>query len=584
MEKTAFKFLFKYIKMFKWYFLAMLILIILAQIMGQTYPYYIAKIYDTVSGQVGQPDYWDNIIKFALIASGLSLGKMLLSDSVIFVSANFLPTTTSIVVRDVFNYVNKHSVAYFSKEMTGNVATKVNQLSSGTVDFFNYTYGLFYSLSMFTVSIVILSLVNHCYLYVIMIWISAVIYVSILLGRARRSLAKETTKFESSTSGMIVDSLSNYSEVKSFANFKFEKLNLLKSLKEWRKADTKEQMARGYIRFIQQIFNLISILGFLFLSIYMLKIESLTTTEFIYVNTLFMSFSGSVFELSWSYNHISRILGKISSALETLSVEPEINDKPGAVVLKLKKAGIEFKNVSFNYPNRETLFQNLNLIINPGEKIGLVGTSGSGKSTFIKLISRYYDVSSGSILINGVDIRDITQDSLHKNIATIPQDVSLFNRTLFDNIKYGKTTATAEEVYQAAQKAYADIFIKEFENGYQTKVGDRGVILSGGERQRIAIARAILKNAPILVFDEATSALDSESERHIQNSLQNLMQGKTVIAIAHRLSTLREMDRIMVFEKGRIVESGSHSQLISQKGIYRKLYQMQVDGFVGGSD
>ncbi len=175
----------------------------------------------------------------------------------------------------------------------------------------------------------------------------------------------------------------------------------------------------------------------------------------------------------------------------------------------------------------------------------------------------------------------MTQNSLHRNIAVIPQDVCLFNRTLAENIRYGKTNASDRQVQPAAQKAFADIFIREFPDGYQTKVGDRGVILSGGERQRIAIARAILKNAPILIFDEATSALDSESERHIQKSLANLMKGKTVLAIAHRLSTLREMDRILVFDKGRIIENGSHEQLLRQKGRYYKLFTMQVDGFVG---
>ena len=187
----------------------------------------------------------------------------------------------------------------------------------------------------------------------------------------------------------------------------------------------------------------------------------------------------------------------------------------------------------------------------------------------------------GRITINGFDIRGVTQNSLHKNISVIPQDVCLFNRTLMENIRYGDTDAGEEKVVAAAKKACADNFIRSFPDGYQTKVGDRGVILSGGERQRIAIARAILKNAPILIFDEATSALDSQSERHIQKSLSNLMKGKTVLAIAHRLSTLREMDRILVFDKGRIIESGSHEELLAKKGLYFKLYNMQADGFVG---
>lgn len=226
------------------------------------------------------------------------------------------------------------------------------------------------------------------------------------------------------------------------------------------------------------------------------------------------------------------------------------------------------------------MFKDLNVTIKAGEKIGIVGLSGSGKSTFLKLLSRYYDVQKGSVKINDFDVRDLAQDSLHRHISAIPQDVCLFNRTLFENIRYGKTNANEQEVFSAAQKASADTFIRNLPKGYQTKVGEKGVKLSGGERQRIAIARAILKNAPILVFDEATSALDSESEKHIQESLHQLMENKTVIAIAHRLSTLREMDRILVFDKGQIVEEGSHASLLRKKGIYANLYKMQSDGFL----
>ena len=209
------------------------------------------------------------------------------------------------------------------------------------------------------------------------------------------------------------------------------------------------------------------------------------------------------------------------------------------------------------------------------QRIGLVGRSGSGKSTLIKLLCRYYDVQNGAIKIDGQDIRDVTLESLNLSIALMPQDPSLFNSTIMENIRYGKLDATDEEVYQAAKKAYCHDFIMALPNGYDSKVGERGVMLSGGERQRIAIARAILKNAPILILDEATSALDSESELFIQKSLHELMKNKTVIAIAHRLSTLREMDKIIVLDKGKITESGKHSQLIKNGGIYQTFYDLQ---------
>lgn len=233
------------------------------------------------------------------------------------------------------------------------------------------------------------------------------------------------------------------------------------------------------------------------------------------------------------------------------------------------------------------MFADFNLKIAPGEKIGLVGRSGSGKSTLIKLLSRYYDVQGGQICIDGQDIREVTQESLRKNIALIPQDPSLFNRTIMENIRYGNLQAGDEEVFEAARKAYIHDYILTLPQGYQSKVGERGVMLSGGERQRIAIARAILKNAPVLVLDEATSALDSESEHYIQEALRDLMKGKTVIAIAHRLSTLKEMNKIVVMEKGKIVEEGSHATLLRKKGAYYNFYKMQSAGFLlpdGGED
>jgi len=581
MEKTPSKFIMRYLRIFKGYLLASLGLIIISQTLGQSAPYFMAKVYDTASGQVGSPTYWNDIVFYALIACAVVSGRMLFSQCVDFIIARFMPKANSMVVRDVFDYVNKHSIAYFSKEMSGNVSNKIHILAGSTKELMQQSFWASYSLITMVVSFVFLLIVNWLFLPIMTVWVLLVALVSFKLGKVRRKYAKETGRLESAASGMVVDSLSNYSEIKNFANFKFEKLNLLKSLRTLKRADTKERTVMAYIRLFQQSVNILSLFSFLFLSIYMLRMGILSTAQFIFVNTLFATLSHLVFEASWIYNNMARVFGNMSSALETLAVDPEIVDKPGAGKLDVKRATIKFENVSFQYENREPLFTDLSVEIKAGEKVGLVGLSGSGKSTFIKLISRYFDVNNGAIKINKYDIRDVTQDSLHKAIAAIPQDVSLFNRTLYDNIRYGKTMATEKEVHEAAKKAFADIFIKEFENGYKTKVGDRGVILSGGERQRIAIARAILKNAPILVFDEATSALDSQSERHIQKSLKNLMKGKTVIAIAHRLSTLREMDRILVFDKGRIVEQGSHAVLLRKKGVYQKLYTMQVDGFMG---
>lgn len=580
MEKTPFRYLWHYIRIFKLLVVSVLALNFLSQLCGQVYPLYLAKIYSTAAGEVGTPDYWDKIVGFALAAFVLGLGKVIFFDVTMFIAARILPQVRTLVIRDSFDYVNRHSIAYFTQEMSGNISNKVTQLNTGVLDGFN-EFMMSTSMVMYVlIAIGILSFMNVWFFAAMMLWLALIVLVSWKLGQKRSVLSRETSRRQSLANGVIVDSLANYSEIKSFANFRFERLNLIKHLRILRRAENVEQKAKAWIHLAQNLFAVVSMLGFMFLSIWIFRRGAIDTTGFIYANSLFAMIAGMVFQLTWVYSNVMRIHGQLKSALDTLAVEPGLKDRPNAADLRAGKAEVEFDGVSFAYAGRENLFENLNLTIKAGEKVGLVGHSGSGKSTFIKLIARYYDTTAGSIKVNGTDIRDVRQDSLHRLISAIPQDVCLFNRSLFDNIRYGRTNATEEEVYLAARQAGADEFIRAFPGGYQTKVGDRGVVLSGGERQRIAIARAILKNAPILVFDEATSALDSQSEKHIQKSLVRLMKNKTVIAIAHRLSTLREMDRILVFDKGRIVEQGTHLSLLRKKGLYYKLYNMQVDGFM----
>jgi ATP-binding cassette subfamily B protein len=258
----------------------------------------------------------------------------------------------------------------------------------------------------------------------------------------------------------------------------------------------------------------------------------------------------------------------------------ETKDIPGATKLIVSNGRICFDNVHFKYANAAHLFEYKSVVIESGQKVGLVGYSGGGKTTFVNLILRLHDVDAGIISIDNQNINAVTQDSLHKAIGMIPQDPSLFHRTLMENIRYGNINATDKEVIEAAIKAHAHEFISKLMDGYQSPVGERGVKLSGGQRQRIAIARAILKNAPILILDEATSQLDSVTENLIQESLTELMQNKTTIVIAHRLSTLLNMDRILVFDQGQIVEDGAHRELISKNGLYKILWDAQVGGFL----
>jgi len=273
-------------------------------------------------------------------------------------------------------------------------------------------------------------------------------------------------------------------------------------------------------------------------------------------------------------------IGTCRQALSLIQTPHDITDKPKAEPLKVEKGTITFENVSFKYSPQNSIFKNKNIIIKAGEKVGLVGFSGSGKTTFVHLILRYHDIHGGRILIDGQDISNVTLESLRSNISLIPQDPSLFHRSIWENIRYGKPNASPEEIIGAAKRAHAEEFILKMPEKFQSLVGERGVKLSGGQKQRIAIARAILKDAPILILDEATSALDSVTEKAIQDALQELMTGKTSIVIAHRLSTLSGMDRILVFDHGAIVEEGTHDELLSLGGHYARLWEMQAGGFL----
>ena len=376
-------------------------------------------------------------------------------------------------------------------------------------------------------------------------------------------------------SGIRSDSLNNALTVKYFANTEYENMYIYKGRERLIEIIRQAYYLERVQGLPTRILWILTRIFLLVLCFVLIKDGELSISNAVFVMTSAMSINASFSKINNSLRRYSTNSARASKAYNNLIVPIKIQDKENAKNLHIKKAIINFDNVSFAY-GKNNIFKNFNLTINNSEKVGIVGLSGAGKTTLCNLLLRMYDIQSGVIKIDGIDIRDVKKDSLLRNISFVPQETTLFNRTIYENIKYAKPHATKKEVIDAAKKANIHEFISKLPNGYNTLVGNNGIKLSGGQRQRVSIARALLKNAPILILDEATSALDSKNEMLIQKSLANAMRGRTTLVIAHRLSTLKNMDRIVVIKNGKIIEMGTHNQLLHKNGPYNKLWRIQT--------
>lgn len=581
MQTNVFKFLWKYLSQLKFLFFGVLLLISLGEIATRVALYYGAEIINILSENGDR----DTILKQALLYSGLAaiffFAKGLLLNVMIFIEARFLPVYMSKIAKDLFAYAHNHSTAFFAEEMAGNISGKIKTIIDNG-------YGIYYQITWGGVSPLIALGTSFAFIYHIntelaLIMLVLNIALIIILWKLSLRLAPYTEKRANAMSeanGILVDSITNASLVKNFSNYRYEKKHYFQSMKKAAYADRVETKQFGILFIGQGLLRSTIQAAFYALPLWYWYKGEINIAQYVLIQSLILTLSNIYNNISMNFLQFFKNYGGIRDGLKLLSQPCDVVDVKAAPEMILTNGDVSFSNVGYHYKGTEPLFSDFNLAISSGQKIGLVGHSGSGKSTLVKLLSRYYDIQQGQIKIGGYDISQVTQDSLRRQIALIPQDPSLFNRTIMENIRYGNLKATDEEVFAAAKKAYCHEFIERLPNAYNSKVGERGVMLSGGERQRIAIARAILKNAPILVLDEATSALDSESEKFIQDSLKELMQGKTVIAIAHRLSTLKEMDKLVVMDSGKIIEEGTHTSLIRKKGAYYNFYNMQAGGFL----
>lgn len=498
-----------------------------------------------------------------------------------FVEINMIPKLRTRIANANFGKLLGQGHPFYQNNFSGGLATKITDLVSSTPDIIQIVLDRFLSHALaLIVAVYTLWLVNVSFAIAMISWSVLFLGVSLFLTKRLSQQAAEWSSCGSRITGKMVDVLSNSLSVRLFSRRKAEKDYLDVAFQEATEAEQKLQWTYFWIWFCYG-YSFDIMLGVnLFLLIKGLQDGWVTLGDFALVLTINITIADFLWQLTREFSQFSKLLGRMTQALQTILAPYEMEDAEDARPLIVPQGKITFDQVQFKYKGTEPLFKNKSIIIEPGQKVGLVGYSGSGKSTFVNLILRLYDVTSGKILIDGQDIRGVTQDSLRSAIGMIPQDPSLFHRSLIENIRYGNPHASDSEVKEAARKAYAHDFIMTLPEKYEALVGERGVKLSGGQRQRIAIARAILKNAPILILDEATSQLDSVTEGQIQDSLWELMQGKTTLIIAHRLSTLLQMDRILVFDRGKIVEDGSHKDLLAKDGLYKTLWEAQVGGFL----
>ena len=475
------------------------------------------------------------------------------------------------------DYLTKHSENYFSSQKTGQLSQKVISCAEKSVRVQGLISRLYSNFFLVLIDFFFIGRVSLWFLLLVVIFGSVSAITSYKTSFKLRELNQKTDDMYDNFHGVLADSIGNSLNIKAGGSEDFEISYVKKVFNDYKIARYNAlNKFQNNIRIKQTMICLFeaSTLLLLIKMWYMGKIGiGDVTLVTILMNSIMAAFSAVLGNIS----DFNTTLGSLQAAMMPFVIEHEVIDMPNAKPLKLSGGAIEFKNVKFSYDNKK-VFNKLSLKIKAGEKVGIVGASGSGKSTLINLLQRAYDIEAGEILIDGQNVAKVKLNSLHDAIALIPQDTSLFHRTISQNIAYGDLHAKQSEIEKAAQQAYADDFIKEFAKGYHTQVGEKGVILSGGERQRVAIARAILKDSPILILDEATSALDSEAEKYIQKAMKNLMRNKTVIAIAHRLSTLKEMDRIVVLDKGKIVEQGKMSELLVSGGVFQHLWEIQNKG------
>lgn len=568
----------------QWFLFALIQLFAFGWSLDHTlWPYIFMRVIDAITNMPADRSMmWQILMPTLWMWAGLWVGLEFLFRMSGFLMAKALPKMETDVRMSMFDYVQHHSFRYFNDNLAGVLANKISDMVKGITNLFQLLSGIFFPVVLAVlIALGSFLIIQPFFALILFVWVLVHLSICLYFSKGCSDYANIHAEAKSRLSGSIVDSFTNHVTFRLFGRQGQEYRHLLFYQNQERE---RQEKSLFYIEKMKFMLGLASFLGpgiaLTWFMLYAWQQEMITTGEVVFIFNITWNITMMVWIVGLEFPKLFKEIGVCKQALTILQDKHDIIDAANAVPLQIKEGEIIFDHVSFRYNKKTKIFDGHTVVIKAGEKVGLVGFSGSGKTTFVNLILRHYDLEKGKILIDDQDISKVTQKSLRRQIALIPQDPSLFHRTVIENLRYGRPNATDKEVFEASKKAHCHEFILKLPEGYQTVVGERGAKLSGGQRQRIAIARAILKNAPILILDEATSALDSVTEKCIQESLTGLMLGRTALVVAHRLSTLSGMDRILVFQDGKIVEEGTHNDLLEEEGFYAELWRMQAGGFL----
>ena len=529
-----------------------------------------------VDGLSGGPDNGGNVwLAFALLVSLIAADNFLWRIAGWIASFTFVGVTGDLR-RDMFRHLTGHAPSYFSDRLPGMLTSRITATSNAVFSVENmFIWNVLPPCIATVAAISLIGTVSLQMSAVLMVIAGGMVVIMFRLAAAGKPLHDDFADKAAAVDGEMVDVINNMPLVRAFCGLSFEHERFDATVKRELTARRRSLRYLEKLRLTHAAVTVALTVAILAWAITLWQSRSATTGDVVLVCTLGISILSATRDLAVALVDVTQHVARLTEALATVLLPHELCDHPEAEPLIKSGAAITFNNISFNYPGAGTVFDKFNLRIQPGQRVGLVGQSGGGKSTLFVLLQRFYDVQQGNITIDGQDISRVTQQSLREAISVVPQDISLFHRSIMENIRYGRPNATDDEVLRAAIAARCD-FVETLPEGLDTMVGDRGVKLSGGQRQRIAIARAFLKDAPILLLDEATASLDSESEEAIREALSRLMRGRTVVAIAHRLATLRHFDRVVMLRAGKIIEDGSPDRLMQGQGPYRELVTQEM--------